>query len=126
MRTAAENVTAEEIERDVARLISQWEQISALAAKQKRPGLVYREPEMAVRFIREEFNAEYRAVMIDDVALYDDIKDYADAVAPGAERAGASSTTRRRSPFRSSSGSTWWSRSRRRWTGRCGCRRADR
>ncbi|MFI5044751.1 MAG: Rne/Rng family ribonuclease, partial [Acidimicrobiales bacterium] len=83
VRTAAENVTAEEIERDVARLISQWEQISALAAKQKRPGLVYREPEMAVRFIREEFNAEYRAVMIDDVALYDDIKDYTDAVAPG-------------------------------------------
>ena len=82
VRTAAENVTAEEIERDVARLARQWEQISELAAKQNRPGLLYREPEMSVRIIREEFNAEYRAVMIDDKALYDDVKDYVQAVAP--------------------------------------------
>ncbi|MHB1137518.1 MAG: ribonuclease E/G, partial [Microthrixaceae bacterium] len=65
VRTAAEGVTAEEIERDVLRLIKQWDRISELAAKQNRPGLLYREPEMAVRFIREEFNAEYRAVVID-------------------------------------------------------------
>ncbi|MFM7042761.1 MAG: ribonuclease E/G, partial [Planctomycetaceae bacterium] len=82
VRTAAENVTAEEIERDVARLARQWEQISELAAKQNRPGLLYREPEMSVRIIREEFNAEYRAVVIDDKALYDDVKDYVGAVAP--------------------------------------------
>ena len=69
VRTAAEGVTAEEIERDLARLIQQWTQIEELAAKQTSPGLLYREPEMAVRFIREEFNADYRAVIIDDEAL---------------------------------------------------------
>jgi ribonuclease E len=82
VRTAARGVTTEEIERDVTRLVRQWEQISELAAKQNRPGLLYREPEMAVRFIREEFNAEYRAVVIDDRELYTDIKEYVDAVAP--------------------------------------------
>jgi ribonuclease E len=82
VRTAAQGVTTEEIERDVTRLVRQWEQISALAAKQNRPGLLYREPEMAVRFIREEFNAEYRAVVIDDEALYSDVKEYVEAVAP--------------------------------------------
>jgi ribonuclease E len=82
VRTAAENVTADEIERDVARLVKQWEQISELAAKQQRPGLIYREPEMAVRIIREEFNAEYRGVLIDDKALYEDMRDYVAAVAP--------------------------------------------
>ena len=82
VRTAAENVTAEEIERDVARLARQWEQISELAAQQTRPGLLYREPEMSVRIIREEFNAEYRAVVIDDKALFEDVKDYVSAVAP--------------------------------------------
>jgi ribonuclease E len=35
-----------------------------------------------VRFIREEFNAEYRAVVIDDEALYSDDKEYVEAVAP--------------------------------------------
>ncbi len=82
VRTAARGVTTEEIERDVARLVKQWEQISELASKQNRPGLLYREPEMAVRFIREEFNSEYRAVVIDDEALYRDVKDYVEAVAP--------------------------------------------
>jgi ribonuclease E len=87
VRTAAQGVTTEEIERDVTRLVKQWEQISALAAKQNRPGLLYREPEMAVRFIREEFNAEYRAVVIDDHALYTDVLEYVEAVAPAlAER----------------------------------------
>ena len=82
VRTAAEGVTTEEIERDVKRLIKQWDRISELAAKQNRPGLLYREPEMAVRFIREEFNAEYRGVVIDDEALHTDIKEYVEAVAP--------------------------------------------
>jgi ribonuclease E len=82
VRTAAEGVTAEEIERDVLRLIKQWDRISELAAKQNRPGLLYREPEMAVRFIREEFNAEYRAVVIDDPELHADVKEYVEAVAP--------------------------------------------
>lgn len=82
VRTAAKGVTPEEIERDVARLVKQWERISELAAKQNRPGLLYREPEMAVRFIREEFNAEYRAVVIDDHELYTDVLEYVEAVAP--------------------------------------------
>ncbi len=39
------------------------------AAKTQRPTLLYREPELAVRVIREEFNADYRGVMIDDERL---------------------------------------------------------
>jgi ribonuclease E len=87
VRTAAENVNTEEIERDVTRLVRQWEKISALAAEQQRPSLIYREPELAVRFIREEFNAEYRSVLIDDRALYEEVREYVEAVAPAlAER----------------------------------------
>ncbi len=82
VRTAAENVTAEEIERDVARLVGQWERIAELAAKQQSPGLIYREPELAMRIIREEFSAEYRSVVVDDRAVYEDLRDYVAAVAP--------------------------------------------
>jgi ribonuclease E len=82
VRTAAENITAEEIERDVARLLKQWEQIDELAKAQRGPALLYREPDMAVRVIREEFNAEYRAVLIDQRELYDEIHDYVAAISP--------------------------------------------
>ncbi|KAA0236011.1 MAG: Ribonuclease E [Acidimicrobiales bacterium] len=82
VRTAAENVTEEEITRDVVRLLKQWEQIEALAGSQRRPGLLYREPDMAVRVIREEFNKDYRGVIIDETGLYDDVRDYVAGISP--------------------------------------------
>ena len=82
VRTAAENVTAEEIERDVRRLLEQWTQIDALAKGQQRPTLLYREPDIAVRLIREEFNSEYRAVYIDDRDLYENIHEYVSSITP--------------------------------------------
>src|SRR5947207_1295031 len=82
VRTAAENVTTEEIERDVLRLLRQWEQIDALAKRSQAPALLYREPDMAVRVIREEFNNEYRGVVIDDRSLYEDVRDYVASISP--------------------------------------------
>ena len=87
VRTAALNVTSEEIQRDVKRLVSQWERIEELASKQKRAGLLYREPQMAVRLIREEFTNAYRAIMIDDEKLFEEISEYVTAITPAlAER----------------------------------------
>ncbi len=87
VRTAAEDVTAEEIERDVARLVAQWNEIEALAKKTKSPALLYREPEAAVRIIREEFTKEFRGVIIDDRDLYEEIKSYVSSITPAlAER----------------------------------------
>jgi ribonuclease E len=82
VRTAAEGATAEELERDVNALRDQWEQISALAARSKPARLLYQEPPLVLRMLREEFTKEYRAVLIDDRALYEEVKGYVDAVAP--------------------------------------------
>src|SRR5438105_7993436 len=82
VRTAAESVTSEEIERDVLRLLKQWEQIDALARRSQAPALLYREPDMAVRVIREEFNNEYRGVVIDDPELFEDVRDYVASISP--------------------------------------------
>ncbi|MXW41771.1 MAG: Rne/Rng family ribonuclease [Acidimicrobiia bacterium] len=82
VRTAAEKITAEELERDVKRLLSQWEQIEALSKRVGVPSLLYREPEMAVRVIREEFNQDFRSVLIDDEDLFNEMYDYVSSVAP--------------------------------------------
>jgi ribonuclease E len=37
---------------------------------------------MAVRVIREEFNKEYRGIVIDDRALYEDVRDYVGGISP--------------------------------------------
>src|SRR5581483_6570883 len=82
VRTAADGASADELRRDVARLAAQWERIDALAAQTSGPGLLYREPDLAVRAIREEFNKEYRGVVIDDPALYEEIRRYVEAITP--------------------------------------------
>src|SRR5262245_41589027 len=87
VRTAAENVIEEELANDVRRLLGQWADIEAAAKRASGPTLLYREPDMAVRVIREEFNKEYRGVLIDDRAMYDDVHDYVASIMPGlAER----------------------------------------
>ncbi len=82
VRTAAEHATEDELRADMTLLLVQWEKIAAQAATTKQPKLLYREPELAVRVIREEFNADYRGVVIDDQRLYEDVKAYIGAFNP--------------------------------------------
>ncbi|MDQ6724852.1 MAG: Rne/Rng family ribonuclease, partial [Actinomycetota bacterium] len=82
VRTAAEGSTAEELRRDVERLLRQWQQIDELAARSNAPALLYREPPLAVRVIREEFNKDYRGVLIDDVELHREVHEYVAALIP--------------------------------------------
>jgi ribonuclease E len=82
VRTAAEHATEEELRADMRLLLDQWATIESKAAKVQRPALLYREPELAVRVIREEFNAEYRGVVIDDRRLFEEVRDYVAAFNP--------------------------------------------
>jgi ribonuclease E len=82
VRTAAEGVSAEELQRDVTSLLEQWNIIEAEAKRSDAPGLLYREPELSVRILREELNPEYRGVVIDDLALFEQVRDYVRAVSP--------------------------------------------
>jgi ribonuclease E len=82
VRTAAEHATEAELRADMTLLLEQWEQIAAQAESAKQPMLLYREPELAVRVIREEFNADYRGVVIDDRRLYEEVKAYIGAFNP--------------------------------------------
>jgi ribonuclease E len=82
VRTAAESVSEDELRADVLRLVVQWDKISAKAKQAKGPALLYREPGLAVRVIREELNADYRGVIIDDPDLYAEVRDYVGALNP--------------------------------------------
>ena len=82
VRTAAETATEHELRADMTRLVEQWNDIEAKAKKANGPTLLYREPPLAVRVIREEFNSDYRGVVIDDRQLYEDVRDYVQAFNP--------------------------------------------
>ncbi len=82
VRTAAEGASREELATDIARLMERWSSIEAAAGKAKSPALLYREPDIAVRIVREELNRDYRAVVIDDPAMYDQVRSYVAQVNP--------------------------------------------
>ncbi len=82
VRTAAENATEHELSTDLSRLLEQWEQIRKAAEKAQGPTLLYREPPLAVRVIREEFSSEYRGIVIDDSALHSEVQEYIAAFNP--------------------------------------------
>jgi ribonuclease E len=82
IRTAAEGVTGEELARDVTSLVEKWTAIEIEVAKSNQPRLVYRDLDLAVRVLREELNDEYRAVLIDDITLYEKVREYVLAVNP--------------------------------------------
>ena len=82
VRTAAEHATEHELTADMTRLLDEWAAIEEAAKSATGPQLLYREPELAVRVIREEFNADYRGVVIDDRRLYEDVRSYIQAFNP--------------------------------------------
>ena len=82
VRTAADGASADELQRDITTLLEQWDEIEAASKKSDAPGLLYREPELSVRILREELNAEYRGVVIDDRALFEQVRDYVATVSP--------------------------------------------
>jgi ribonuclease E len=82
VRTAAEGASQDELRHDVERLVALWAAIEAEAGRSNAPGLLYREPDLAVRIVREEFNREYRNVVIDDEELYTQVRDYIEQVNP--------------------------------------------
>lgn len=82
VRTAAENATEYELTTDMTRLLAQWDAIRKAAEKANTPTLLYREPPLAVRVIREEFTSEYRGVVIDDPVLFAEVRDYIQAFNP--------------------------------------------
>ena len=82
VRTAAEGASQDELRHDVERLVGQWAVIEAAASRSTQAELLYREPDIAVRIVREEFNRDYRGVVIDDEALFAEVRDYVGQVNP--------------------------------------------
>ncbi|MBM3657427.1 MAG: Rne/Rng family ribonuclease [Actinobacteria bacterium] len=76
VRTAAENATEHELTTDMKQLVERWDRIKQQAEKASSPTLLYREPSLAVRVIREEFSSDYRGIVIDDRALFEEVRDY--------------------------------------------------
>ena len=84
VRTASEGASEEELERDVIRLKAQWEDIEAKSKESgtNAPALLYSEPDLTVRVIRDIFNEDFNKLIVQGDQAWDDINNYLGHIAP--------------------------------------------
>ncbi|MCU1669337.1 MAG: ribonuclease, Rne/Rng family [Blastococcus sp.] len=83
IRTAAEGASEEELTRDVNRLTAQWEVIQKKAeSTSSAPTLLYGEPDLAIRVIRDVFNEDFKELVVQGDDAWDTVEAYVAHVSP--------------------------------------------
>ena len=84
VRTASEGASEEELERDVIRLKAQWDDIQEKAENPSTsaPSLLYSEPDLTVRVIRDIFNEDFNRMTVQGDEAWEEIQNYLGHIAP--------------------------------------------
>ncbi|HEX3491569.1 MAG TPA: Rne/Rng family ribonuclease [Streptosporangiaceae bacterium] len=82
VRTAAEGASEEELARDVSRLAAQWEAIERKSKTASAPDLLYSEPDLTIRVVRDIFNEDFGKLVIASDGEWDIVDEYVRYVAP--------------------------------------------
>jgi ribonuclease E len=83
VRTAAFGASEEALAADVARLEEEWDSIQTRAKRAKAPFLLYEEPELTVRVVRDLFtDGEYKELVTDSPRIHEKVAEYLQGVAP--------------------------------------------
>lgn len=82
VRTAAEGATEDQLTRDVAALKARWEDIEAKVSSAKAPTLLYAEPDLVIKVVRDLFNEDFAELVVEGDDAWDNIEAYVSHVAP--------------------------------------------
>jgi ribonuclease E len=82
IRTAADGANHSDLERDLERVLEIWNEISTKAQRTKAPALLYQEPELELRVIRDLFNREVVRCVVDGKELERKLRDYIRSTTP--------------------------------------------
>jgi ribonuclease E len=82
VRTAAEGASEEELTRDVERLTARWEDIEAKVRAGKAPQLLYGEPDLTLKVVRDLFTEDFSRLIVQGQDAWDLVDGYVSHVAP--------------------------------------------
>ena len=82
VRTAAEGAPMDALERDLERVVETWNEIKSKKRQAKAPALIYEEPELELRVIRDLFNREISRCVVDDRELEETLRSYVRTTTP--------------------------------------------
>jgi ribonuclease E len=76
VRTVGEHCTKTLLVRDLRYLLRLWKTIKGSVMKEKAPALLYKERHLVLRSIRDYFTPDVSEILIDDAAVYQEVKDF--------------------------------------------------
>ena len=82
VRTAAEGASEEQLTSDVTRLASQWADIGKKSKSASAPALLYGEPDLAIKVVRDIFNEDFTSLLVQGSDTWDTLHEYIGWVAP--------------------------------------------
>ncbi len=82
VRTAAEGASEDELTRDVERLKARWEDIEKNAKSGSAPKLLYGEPDLTLKVVRDLFTEDFSKMVIEGDEAWDTVQQYVGHVAP--------------------------------------------
>ena len=82
VRTAAEGASRDDLEKDLERTLEQWDEIQKKSNGVKAPTLIYSEPELEMRVVRDVFNNDVTRCVIADREVERKMREYIQATTP--------------------------------------------
>lgn len=82
VRTAGKECTKTILSKDFRYLMRLWKNIKKKGVHATAPALVYKERTLAQRVIRDYFTADINEILIDDEAVYNEIRDFIRMISP--------------------------------------------
>jgi len=82
LRTAAREISADELKGDVEQLVRGWEEIQQRADQTRAPALIYRSPDILARIVRDYLDDEFVEMVVDQEDVFDEIIGYVREFAP--------------------------------------------
>ncbi|MFB0510043.1 MAG: Rne/Rng family ribonuclease [bacterium] len=82
IRTAAETAPEEDIKNEYMMLENTWQVITKNSESASAPALLYEEPSIAVKLVRDLFTPDTKSLAVDNEVCYNEITDYLNRCAP--------------------------------------------
>jgi ribonuclease E len=82
VRTAGMGCTKTQLSKDLNYLLRLWKNINQKGMKVKAPSVLYKERSLAVRSIRDYFTMDVSEILIDDDAVYREVKNFIQIISP--------------------------------------------
>lgn len=82
VRTAGQNVTKRDMQRDFKYLLRMWGSVKADAKGAAAPSIIYQEMDLAMRVVRDSFSPDVETILVDDQEVYNRVRDFLGLISP--------------------------------------------